>query len=125
MTNQVPSDTRIVALGAIAPLAVTALWMALALRHPTVTYHFAPGVAAASWTAALAWSGRPVGRRARAIATTGGTVLALTATLVLQSRGALAGPTLVHRGSPLVEALIVIAIATTASSLWLHRTRAS
>jgi hypothetical protein len=114
---------RTVALGAAASVVVGAAWVWLALRQPTVTYHFAPGVVAVTWAGALAWSGRPVDRSARILATAGGAAIALAVGFGLHARHALEGPTLVHRGSALAEVVAVVVMATPAAWVWLRRAR--
>jgi len=125
MTEPTEPGTWSAVFGAVASLLVATGWAVLALRHPTVTYHFAPGVAAFAWAGVLAWRGGPIGRGAAVRATVGGTAVALAATWLLHARHALDGPTLVHRGSALAEFAIVIAVFSAAGWLLLHRRRGS
>lgn len=85
-------------------------WFALAISHPTTTYHFGPAIAAAAWPLVRrARTGRPLPPVAALLTGLGGVVVAAATTLVLQSRGALEGPVLLGV-SPVGEAVISAAV---------------
>jgi len=111
MTKPTEPASGSAVVGAVTSMLVATGWAVFALRHPTVTYRFAPGVAAFSWAGVLA--------------TTGGATVALTATWLLHARHALDGPTLVHRGSAVAEVVVVIAVFSACGWLLLHRRRRS
>ena len=81
------------------------MWTGLALRHPTLTYHLAPVLAAAAWPlAARITRGRTsvaVGLRAAG----GGLLVTALATAELNTLDALRGPALIG-GSATTEALL-------------------
>lgn len=80
-----------------------ALWALLAVSSPTTTFHVAPAVVAGVGTL------RPPGReRRRATAAT--VALAAVTIAALDAAGALAGPSLLPVGGPVLEA-VVVAIA--------------
>ncbi|MFI5593918.1 glutaredoxin domain-containing protein [Amycolatopsis sp. NPDC051758] len=91
-------------------LLAAAVWFALAEADPTTSYHLAPAVVAAVW---------PLGRRRRAggslpvgtafVTALGGAVLAAAGTLLLEVRGALAGPALFGI-TPLTEAFLSVGL---------------
>lgn len=89
----------------LAAVTVTTVWTGLALRHPTLTYHFAPVLAAAAWPlVARATRGRTtiaVGLRTAG----GGLLVAALATAELHSLDVLRGPALIG-GSATTEALL-------------------
>lgn len=97
--------------GALPALLVAAVWVGLAVTHPTTTYHLAPLLVAAAW---------PLGRRWRAgaalpitgalAAAAGSVVVALATTLVLGAWHSLAGPTLFGPGNAVTETLIAIVV---------------
>lgn len=101
----------------LSSVAVAGVWVVLALRSPTVTYHLVPGLAAAVWPLVARIRSGPASVTTAARAAAGGLGVALVATAVLAAAGALDGPTLVG-GSGAVEAVLV----AVAGSLWGART---
>lgn len=89
----------------LAAVTVTTVWTGLALRHPTLTYHLAPVLAAAAWPlVARAIRGRT--SAAVGVRTAGGGLLVATlATAELHTLDALRGPALIG-GSATTEALL-------------------
>ncbi len=74
-------------LPALASLAAAAVWIVLATRSPTLTYHFAPVIAAAAWP----WLAHTGPRLPPMV---GGVTIALGATAILAASDSLQGPTL-------------------------------
>lgn len=73
-------------------MVVAAIWVTLARGNPTMTYHFAPVVAAAAWPVLeRVWAGRPVKLAAAVAAAAGGAAIALVAVVVLACTGTLRG----------------------------------
>lgn len=93
----------------LTSVTITTVWTGLALRSPTLTYHFAPLLAAAAWpVVARAARGRAtvaVGLRAAG----GGLLVAVLATAELHSLDALRGPALIG-GSATTEAFLNAAV---------------
>lgn len=98
-------------------LVVALGWFALAATHPATTYHLAPAVVAAAW---------PVVRRLRAgrglpaagalLTSLGSTTIAITTTVLLLARNALAGPAL-FAVPVLAETLISAALGAFAGAV--------
>lgn len=96
--------------GAVWPIAVSVVWLALALRSPHVTYHLAPFLAAASWPVALRLRGRaPVPAHRASTVAAGGLGLTLVAAFVLAVGRALGGPSVWH-GSGALETPVVAVV---------------
>jgi glutaredoxin-like protein len=91
-------------------LLVAVGWFALATANPTTSYHLAPAVVAAAWPLGRRWrAGRALPAVTALTTALGGAVVAVTATLLLEIRGALAGPVLL--GIPLLtEAFLSVAL---------------
>lgn len=107
-----PADTRGLRsfvrrhAGLLAASAVALVWVALALRQPDTTYHFAPIIVAASWGAARRWvDASPGSRTAGLTAAGGGGAIALITAAELAWLGALDGPTLWGTSGALAETL--------------------
>lgn len=89
----------------LASVTITTVWTGLALRHPTLTYHFAPVLAAAAWPLVARFTR---GRTSLAVglrAATGGIVVTALAAAELHALDALRGPALIG-GSATTEALL-------------------
>lgn len=110
---------RVVGRAVAAAATAALMWAALALWHPTVTYHLAPGVVVLAGPLSLAWTGPVRGTGTVLLATASGAGTALAAALVLQACHALSGPTLLPGASSLTEALVVIVASGALAALWL------
>lgn len=95
----------------LATLAILAVWSVLAYRSPTLTYHFAPLLAAAAWPVLERRSGSVP--RAQALVAAVGAFAATTATgVALTIADRLEGPALWDRGHALWEVVIFAAVAS-------------
>lgn len=94
------------AIGALATIAVIAVWTALAAWRPHVTYHLAPLFAGAAWPVTLRRGGprRVAAVDARRAALAGGAI-SLLASGALWWASLLDGPTLWNDGPAIVETL--------------------
>lgn len=82
--------------GAGWSITAAAVWMLLALSHPTTTYHFAPLVIALAWPLAVSRNpSRGRRRRHRFVAVIGGGLLGGATLAILAGAHVLAGPTLI------------------------------
>ena len=95
--------------GLVWTVGVLVVWTILAIRNPTLTYHFAPLIAAAAW---------PIASRREAaqplmqalISGVGALVLVTVVSLALWSSENLDGPILWGDGPAVVEALLFAAL---------------
>jgi hypothetical protein len=91
--------------GALLTSLVCVIWAALAIRSPTLTYHFAPIIAGVLWPLSL----RTAGRRTAHDAWSGGAgaaVLVVVSAAVLHFGGWLEGPTFWNEGPSISEAVL-------------------
>jgi hypothetical protein len=92
----------------VAPAATVVaglLWLVLALRNPTNTFHFAPIIVAAAWPVIA--RGSQTRTRIQALtAVSAGTAIALGIGLTLWANDRLRGPTLWHSGAAITETLL-------------------
>jgi hypothetical protein len=94
---------------ALATIAVLAIWAALSLRRPELTYHFGPLLAAAAWPMAhRSRHGRAARNASIGLAAAVFIIVAAASTTVWLWDG-LKGPALVG-GSALAEAFIAAAV---------------
>lgn len=100
----------------LVSVAFSVVWLGLALRAPTTTYHLLPAVVAASWplTARRLRSQLPLPAALRA--TAGGLVIAMATTIELAGLDALRGPALIG-GTATAES----ALAALAGAAWAVR----
>lgn len=101
------ADTSVAVLtGLGASLAVAVLWVLLAFRSPSTTYHFAPIVVtvASPYAARAKAAGAFTGRRALVIVAAGAAI-SLAAVVALASTRHLTGPTLWDSGNATTEAI--------------------
>lgn len=94
----------------LVSITFSVLWLALALRAPTTTYHLVPAVVAASWPlTARRLRGQlslPAASRRAAI---GGLVVAAATTIELAGLDALRGPALIGGSATAKSALVAVA----------------
>jgi len=99
-----------------ASLGLAAVWVGLAVWHPTTTYHLGPALTAAAWPRLARGLARkppqPVVVVVVVVATAGGATAALGALALLAAAHALQGPTLLGGGSPIAEALALVAVGS-------------
>jgi glutaredoxin len=106
---------------AAAALAVAVLWVVLAVRTPTTTYHLAPLLmAAAAPVTRRRLTGTPVPTRAALAVAATGLVLTLASTGVLAWWGLLAGPDITGGTQPVVET-VLLSVLGAAAGWWLAR----
>jgi glutaredoxin len=114
-TQQPPAPRARVSGRGWAPLTslgLAAVWVGLAVWHPTTTYHLGPVLTAAAWPRlARGLARKPLQPVAAVVATAGGTAAALGALALLAALHALQGPTLLG-GSPIAEALALVAVGS-------------
>lgn len=104
-----------------AVLAVAVLWVVLAVRTPTTTYHLAPLLmAAAGPVTRRRLTGRPVPSRAALAVAGTGLAITVATTVVLAWLGLLAGPDLTGGTAPVVETML-LAVSGAAVGWWLAR----
>lgn len=89
----------------LAAVTVTTVWTGLALRHPTLTYHLAPVLAAVAWPLVARVTRGRTSVAAGLRAAGGGLLVTALATAELDTLDALRGPALVG-GSATTEALL-------------------
>lgn len=89
--------------------AVCAVWSALAIRSPDLTYHFAPVIAAAVWPLSMRSNGRRDSRDAMTSAI-GAFLLVSAVALGLHVTDNLTGPTFWNEGPALTEAIVFAAV---------------
>jgi len=110
--------------GLLATSAVALAWMALALRQPDTTYHFAPVIVAASWGAARRWVAAGSGSHAAGLAAAaGGGAIAVITAAELAWFGALEGPTLWGSAGALVETVAFAAVGAALGYRFVTRRR--
>jgi hypothetical protein len=93
-------------------LVIGAVWMLLAVWHPTTTYHLGPALVAAAWPLTLRRRDRN-GRapwQAVVLSVLGGAAVVVAVIALLAARGAMAGPTLFGGHGAVVEALLTTAV---------------
>lgn len=108
----------------VAPLASVGLglvWIGLALRSSTTTYHLFPAAVASGWPVALHRSRGRVRPRVALLAGAGGLSVAFGTTFALAAGDALRGPAL--GGSALVESLLVALAGAAVAVRWVDRDR--
>lgn len=108
--------------GAGSSAAAAAVWLVLALIHPTTTYHLAPLVTALAWP--LIASRRPgllYRAHHRLLGVVGGALLAGATLAILALAGALEGPALI--GSTAARESVVTIAAATAVGVVIVRPR--
>jgi hypothetical protein len=99
------------ALPAAVSLFVALGWIGLSWWHPSITYHLGPPLIGVAWPVLLrARLRRPAGRREATVAVVGAVLVALSAVVGATAAHLLNGPTLVGKGSPEIEAVILIAV---------------
>lgn len=96
--------------GAGWSVAAAAVWLVLALMHPTTTYHLAPLVATLAWPLVVSrHAGRPHRGQDRLLAVVGGALLTGAVLVILALAGALDGPALI--GSTAAEESVAMIAA--------------
>jgi hypothetical protein len=101
--------------GAAASTAFALAWLGLSWWHPSVTYHFGPPLAAASWPVLLRGRlHRPARRGPALAAVSGGFLIAVAALGIAAAEHWLRGPTLLGRGSVPAEEVLLAVVA----ALW-------
>jgi glutaredoxin-like protein len=106
--------------GAGWSVAAAAVWLVLALTHPTTTYHLAPLVATLAWPlVASRHPDRSQRGRDRLLAVVGGALLTGMVLVILALAGALDGPALI--GTDAAEESAVMIAAGTLIALALAR----
>jgi hypothetical protein len=95
--------------GALLTGLVCVVWILLANRSPSLTYHFAPLIAAVLWPLSLRSRGRRILRDA-ANGAAGAAALVLVASLGLHLTDRMTGPTFIDRGAALAEAILFLMI---------------
>ncbi|MHB8393456.1 MAG: hypothetical protein ACYDC5_02920 [Candidatus Dormibacteria bacterium] len=96
------------AVPAAISLGLALGWLALSWWHPTITYHLGAPLVAAAWPIVLrARLRHRAARRDALLAAAGATLLALAGTAVATAAHLVDGPTLIGRGSPAVEAVVL------------------
>lgn len=93
-------------------LTLALLWLVMGVWRPDTTFHLAPAAVTASLAVTMRWhTAMALPRRQTALALAGGTLVALTATVLLTSTGRMNGPDVLGGRAAFAETLIVIAIA--------------
>lgn len=92
-------------LGPAVTVGGGVLWLILALRTPTNTFHFAPIIVAAAWPMVARGSVASTTRRAWSLAGAG-TTFALAIGFFLWATDHLQGPALWHVGPALIEVVL-------------------
>ena len=100
-----------------ASLAAALLWVALAWRTPSSTYHFAPLIVAAAWPWVARSSGSTDETQRRWLPVVGGAAIALAAGAVLLLANRLDGPTLWSEARQPNQVVIEIVGATAFGAL--------
>ncbi len=104
-----------------AALAIATVWLLLAARTPTTTYHLAPLTMAAAAPVVRRWlDGVPLSSRVGAVFALIGLALAVATTTVLAALGMLAGPDVTGRHAPVVESVLAAVIGAV-TGWWLAR----
>jgi hypothetical protein len=96
----------------LVSVTFSVLWLGLALRAPTTTYHLVPAVVAASWPLTARRLRGQLSLPAAVRAAMGGLVVAVATTIELAGLDSLRGPALIG-GSAAAESVLV-ALAGTA-----------
>jgi len=95
--------------GALYSGVVSVVWLVLAWRNPSLTYHFAPLIGAALWPLSLRSQGRRHITDAR-IGGLGGFGMMMLVTVILLITGRMNGPNFAHVGPAWPEAVLFAAI---------------
>jgi hypothetical protein len=95
--------------GAVLTGLVCVVWILLANRSPSLTYHFAPPIAAVLWPLSLRSRGRRTFRDA-AVGAAGASALVLVTSLGIHLTDQMTGPTFIDRGAALTEAILFLVI---------------
>lgn len=109
--------------GALLTSTVCLVWVGLAIRSPSLTYHFAPIIAGVLWPLSM----RSHGRRSTRDAWTAGAAAAVlvTATSIgLHIADKLEGPTFWNEGPSLTEAIVFAVVAAAFGARSASRKRA-
>jgi len=93
----------------LVSVTFSVLWLGLALRAPTVTYHLVPAVVAASWPLTARRRRGRLSLPAAIRAAMGGLVVAAATTIELAGLDALRGPALVGGSATAESALVAVA----------------
>ena len=108
--------------GVWAPLVAVAVWVVLAIRTPTNTFHFAPIVVAVVWPIVRrVGSGTALPGRESVLVAVSGTALAVTVGVVLSATGNLEGPTFWGDGAGVFGALFEVVLFAVAGGLFGYR----
>jgi glutaredoxin len=106
---------------AVAVLGSALLWVLLAARTPTTTYHLAPLLVAAAAPLTRRWlTGTPVPVRTATALAAAGLAATLVTTAALAGQGMLVGPDLTGVGSPVMET-VLLAVVGAVAGWWLAR----
>ena len=84
---------------------VGVIWLVLAWRNPSLTYHFAPLIGGAIWPLSLRSQGQASAQDGR-IAAAGALAMMLVVTVILLIGNAMAGPNFLHQGPAWPEAVL-------------------
>lgn len=104
-----------------AAVGFTVLWVLLAARSPTTTYHLAPLLVAAAMPVARRWiTGAPVRPRSAAALAAAGLALALATVAGLAWQGMLAGPD-VTGGDGAAAETVLLAVSGAVLGWWVAR----
>ena len=95
--------------GAIYSAVVGVVWIVLAWRNPSLTYHFAPLIGAAAWPLSLRTQGRRHITDAR-LGGLGGFGVMTVVTVILLIAGRMDGPNFLHVGPAWPEAILFAVI---------------
>jgi hypothetical protein len=93
----------------LVSVTFSVLWLGLALRAPTTTYHLVPAVVAASWPLTARRLRGQLSLPAAIRAGFGGLVVAAATTIELAGLDALRGPALVGGSATAESALVAVA----------------
>ena len=93
----------------LVSVTFSVLWLGLALRAPTTTYHLVPAVVAASWPLTARRLRGQLSLPAASRAAIGGLVVAAATTIELAGLDALRGPALVGGSATAESALVAVA----------------
>jgi hypothetical protein len=100
-------------------LTVAVLWLVLAARSPTTTYHLAPVfMAAAAPVARRLHTGTPVSSRTALALATGGLALTLATIGMIGWLWGLAGPDLAGGAAPLAESVLFAVLGAAIGWWW-------
>jgi hypothetical protein len=98
-------------LPAALSISVALGWIGLSWWHPSTTYHLGPPLVAVAWPSMFrARLRHRAGRREATVAVVGALVVALLAVVGATAAHILDGATLIGKGNPEIEAVILIAV---------------